>query len=484
MDDDLYPVSLFGLRRALGALPPETLTPSRAARLDVDRDELARGPAEAGYRREHQLVALVSADRDPAGVPQQPLGRRPDHHHDTEHILSVAIAAKMPVSLTVASVTAHPRGADRLWASDGSICVRRLGLRSGDHRGLVGVVSIVNMQATPWAGIVVAMSLGCASTPPTGAVDEWLPTPTEVVLGCRRGPDGCVPVSRLPSPICGEPDPAYGWKVETRDDEGATSEAVSELASNDVRQCWDAAVRFCWPAAGRVQLNLVVAADGHVLSAVAGPSAGAAREYPRELGDCLVRAFGWRFQRSRSERRQFRMTLSFPPTRPRVSAEDASNAECNPGNTTILGTWARPHVHYVDAQGGLSPAPNWRADLWLPDDGHGHGCRFSCASSYLSAVLTAAGPATFVQLSHSTEGARRLRWRDATLSVAGAAPSPQTGMKNDRFAPYDADEHHQSYFLAFPPTNPPTWTYLEVMIPIDDSPDRLRVRFVRMPASD
>mgnify|MGYP007026487736 CR=1 FL=1 len=77
-----------------------TLDPPSAARLDVDRDELARGAAEARCRREHQLVALVSADRDPAGVPQQPLGRRPDHHHDTEHILSVAIAAKMPVSLT------------------------------------------------------------------------------------------------------------------------------------------------------------------------------------------------------------------------------------------------------------------------------------------------------------------------------------------------------------------------------------------------
>jgi len=333
------------------------------------------------------------------------------------------------------------------------------------------------MQAARWAGIVGVACLGCASTLPSA--DQWQPTPTEVVFGCRQTPDACVAAPRLPPPTCGDSDPTpRGWKVEARDDD---SETVSELASNDagVGQCWDAAVRFCWPAAGRVELSLVVAADGHLLSAVAAPSDDAARAYPRELGDCLVRrAFGWNFRRSRSDHRHFRVTFSFPSTRRRVSP-DESDTTCNPGNTTILGTWARPHVHYVDAQGGLSPAPDWRADLWLPDDRHEHGCRFSCASSYLSAVLTAAGPATFVQLSRSTEGAPRLRWRDATLSVAGAAPLPQTGMENDRFAPYDADEHHQSYLLAFPPTNPPTWTFLEAMIPIDNSPYRLRVRFVR-----
>ncbi len=51
--------------------------------------------------------------------------------------------------------------------------------------------------------------------------------------------------------------------------------------------------------------------------------------------------------------------------------------------------------------------------------------------------------------------------------------------RSDVSHPYEANAHHQSYVFAFPPTNPPTWEYLEVAIPIEGSRDWLRVRFVR-----
>ncbi len=159
--------------------------------------------------------------------------------------------------------------------------------------------------------------------------------------------------------------------------------------------------------------------------------------------------------------------------------DHAEGDECNPTNAIILGGWARPQLDYINAQGDASPASGWRAELWLPDGPHLDGCRFSCASTRLSAVVTANGPASFVLLSHPTEGARPLVSADATLSVAGAAPRPQTAMRNDRFEPYEASAYHQSYFFAFPPTNPPNWDYLEVTVPIEGSADWLRARFTR-----
>jgi hypothetical protein len=161
------------------------------------------------------------------------------------------------------------------------------------------------------------------------------------------------------------------------------------------------------------------------------------------------------------------------------SGAPGETTSCNPTNARILGDWARPEVHHVHARGDTSPAPDWSALLWLPYASYEDGCRFSCASTSLAAVVSAAGPATFVQLSHPTEGARRLGSSGATLSVAGAAAVAQTAMRTDRFEPYEANAYDQSYVFAFPPTNPPTWEFLEVTIPIEGSRDRLRVRFVR-----
>ncbi|MBW2465069.1 MAG: hypothetical protein JRH11_25695 [Deltaproteobacteria bacterium] len=152
---------------------------------------------------------------------------------------------------------------------------------------------------------------------------------------------------------------------------------------------------------------------------------------------------------------------------------------CNPGGAEILGNWARPEVHLVDEQGAATTAPDWRAELWLPDDSHEDGCRFSCASHILSAVALAEGPATFVRLTRPTNGAHPLRMSGATLSVSGAAPLSQTEMRTDRFVPYEGNVHQQSYLFAYPPTNPPTWDYLEATIGIEGSQNRLRVRFVR-----
>ena len=166
------------------------------------------------------------------------------------------------------------------------------------------------------------------------------------------------------------------------------------------------------------------------------------------------------------------------------AVEPPSNAAtgtdaCNPTNAEILGEWAWPEVYYVNAEGDLSPARGWGAELWLPESSYGEDCWFSCASKFLSAAFTAAAPATFVRLVHRTEGARRLGSSGATLSIAGAAPLAQTTMGTDRFEPYEATAYQQSSVFAFPPTNPPIWDYLEVTIPIKGSRDQLRVRFTR-----
>ncbi len=168
-----------------------------------------------------------------------------------------------------------------------------------------------------------------------------------------------------------------------------------------------------------------------------------------------------------------------PPGRSPGTRVPVVASACNPGGAQILGNWARPEVHLVDEQGDATTAPDWRAELWLPDGSHEDRCRFTCASDILSAVVLAEGPATFVRLTRPTDGARPLRMSGATLSVSGAPPLSQTEMHADRFAPYERNEHYQTYLFAFPPTNPPTWEYLEATIGIEGSQNQLRVRFVR-----
>lgn len=166
--------------------------------------------------------------------------------------------------------------------------------------------------------ILVIAWAGCASTLPTASADRWRPTPIEVVSSCRREPDDCIPVRQLPAPTCGERDPELRWTAETRIDDPVGLERARELVSNDtgIERCWDAACRYCWPAAGRVELTALVAADGRTLSVAAE------REPPApELAACVAeRVLRWTLPRSDSERRRLRVTLSFPPSRSRPPA--------------------------------------------------------------------------------------------------------------------------------------------------------------------
>ena len=153
------------------------------------------------------------------------------------------------------------------------------------------------------------------------------------------------------------------------------------------------------------------------------------------------------------------------------------SSPCNLSGAQILGDWARPEVRSLDDRGNVTPVPEWRAELWLPDGSYQHGCRFSCASDFLSAVVTADRAATLIRLTHAAPYARHLGTTGATLSIDGRSPLHQIELSTDRFERHEVDEYVESYLYAFPSTHPPTWEVLEASLEIEGSTDRLRVRF-------